>query len=75
LNPGQEFSIPVILESNKKDVFSYLIFGWALLNEENTTDVDNYLNVLQRAKTKYENVIWSNQIKLSTIGGEPIIIK
>jgi hypothetical protein len=74
LKTGQEFSIPVILEASKKNADNCIKIGWALLTEDNTKSVDNYLEVLLKAKTKYENVIWSNEICLDRVGGNPIEI-
>jgi hypothetical protein len=75
LKPGQEFSIPLLLKANKRNANCYIKIGWALLTKENTKSIDNYLKVLEKAKTKYENVIWSNQFYLDTAGGQPIDIK
>ncbi len=75
LKPGQEFSIPLLLVANKKNANCYIKIGWALLTKDNTKSIDNYLKVLEKAKTKYENVIWSNQIYLDKAGGQPIDIK
>jgi hypothetical protein len=46
-----------------------------LLTKDNTQSIDNFFKVLEKAKTKYENVIWSNQIYLDIFGGQSIDIK
>lgn len=75
LNPGQTFSIPVILRSGLEDADNEIRIGWAYLTEENTGNVDNYFNVLEEAHTSFKNVIWSNELRLDTLYGHPILIK
>lgn len=75
LNPGQEFSIPVIIEAKKKHLGNCFKIGWVFLTKDNTKNVDYYFEVLKRAATKYENVIWSNEVCFDELGGHPIEIR
>jgi hypothetical protein len=75
LDPEQEFSMIVILQANKNKIDSRIEIGWAFLTMEITKSHGYYFDFLSRAKSTYENVIWSNEICLDSGAGQPVVIK
>ena len=74
LNRGKEFSFPLFLVANR-NIDKKIIIGWAYLTYENTVSRDNYENVLEKARTEYKNVIWSDSIYLDERVAKPIEVR
>jgi hypothetical protein len=65
LDPGKEFSFPLILEKKTSKDYGKIVLGWAYLTFDNTgNDIKNYMTVLRRAHKTYENVIWSDSLSM-----------
>jgi hypothetical protein len=74
LNPGKGITFPLFLVANRK-IHKKIIIGWAYLTYENTVSIDNYLHVLEKARTEYKNVIWSDSIYLDERVAKPIEVR
>jgi hypothetical protein len=75
LKPGKEFSIPLILETHRRNANANIKIGWALLTPKIVGKMDNYFNLIEEARTKYKNVIWSDPLYLNELGGKPIELR
>jgi hypothetical protein len=75
LKPNEELSFPIIIKSKSKNAYDKIRIGWAFLTKENLGAIENFDNILEKAHTKYENVIWSNYLQLDRFGGKPLEIR
>jgi hypothetical protein len=75
LDPGKEFSFPLILELKNGKFDKKIKLGWAYLTYENTGSRDNYFKVLEKARTEYVNVIWSDSLLLDIRVTKPIEVR
>jgi hypothetical protein len=75
LKPSEELTFPLIVKTKSINSNNKIRIGWAFLTKENVGNVDNYFNVLEKAFTTFENVIWSDLIQLDRSGGKPIQLR
>ena len=75
LKPGQEYSFPILLVSNKSNDNRFVRIGWIYLNSQNTLDIDDFFDQVQIARTNQTHVVWSNQVYLAPSSGIRSIVK
>ena len=67
LEPKQEVSVLGILKTKKMFSQTKVKIGWILISLKNT-DSFNFNNILERSRSRLENVIWSDPINLQFAG-------
>jgi hypothetical protein len=73
LKPKQEFSLPVLLQTNIKNAYSKIRVGWIFLdpNSERIKSFYSISKLLTDRRENLKNVIWSDQVFLGGTGGIP----
>jgi hypothetical protein len=75
LEPGQTFCISVIIKNDIEKLNDSIRVGWIYLNNENTTDVDDFYIKLGEAHQNKNYVIWSKKMSLEIFDSVPIEIQ
>lgn len=75
LKPGQTFCISVIIENDSQKLNDSIRVGWIFLNNENTTDVDDFHKKLDDPHINKNYVIWSKKMNLAIDENTPAKIQ
>lgn len=70
LDPEKKLCISVILETDSKIINDSIKIGWIFLNNQNTTDVDDFYKKLNQASQNNKNVIWSKKLSVGLYNKE-----
>jgi|WetSurMetagenome_2_1015567.scaffolds.fasta_scaffold00007_162 hypothetical protein len=74
LNPGQEFRIPVILETTVETSYNKIRIGWIMI-DDNGYNSEHFDEVLVKSSEDFKNVIWSDPFTIEAVYGQIYEIK
>lgn len=76
LKPNQEFSLPIMLQTKRKNWSSNnkVKFGYIIMHPRRLKDNESVSQILENMREQQENVIWSEPIELNVTSFKPFKI-